>query len=122
MVIFGLFKPNVKKMQKERDVEGLIKALEHKNIHVRERAAEALGELKDARAVEPLILALNGEDEGRFQAAFALGRIGDKRAVEPLILALNDKNEDVREKAAKALEEIRKNEAKGKDAGTIKMR
>ena len=48
------------------------------------------------------------EDEGfRRYAAGALGAIGDARAVKPLEEALNDEDEDVREAAKKALEEIR---------------
>ena len=45
------------------------------------------------RAVEPLIAALQDENEDlavRETAAKALGNIGDTRAVEPLIAQLND--------------------------------
>lgn len=75
----GLFKPNVKKMEKKKDVEGLIKALEHKNKGVRRNAATALGRLGDADAVEPLIKVLNDKDfYVRGDAAKALGEIGKK--------------------------------------------
>ena len=58
---------------------------------VRIAAAEALGEIGDGRAVEPLSKTLGGEDEYvRRYAAEALGEIGDKRAVEPLIRVLLD--------------------------------
>jgi HEAT repeat protein len=50
-------------------------------------AATALGQIGDARAIEPLIGALKG---GIATAADALGQIGDARAVEPLIAALED--------------------------------
>ena len=40
------------------------------------------------------------------KAAVALGEIGDKRAVEPLTQALKDENSDVRMKAKLALEGI----------------
>ncbi|MBE3115402.1 MAG: HEAT repeat domain-containing protein, partial [Actinobacteria bacterium] len=49
---------NVEKMQANKDFKGLIRALKDENGHVREQAAVALGEIKDARAVEPLIKAL----------------------------------------------------------------
>jgi HEAT repeat protein len=49
-----------------------------------------LGEIGDARAVEPLIAALNDHFYVRWKAVVALGEIGDARAVEPLIAALND--------------------------------
>ncbi|MEJ2441437.1 MAG: HEAT repeat domain-containing protein [Patescibacteria group bacterium] len=38
-------------------------ALEDEYWYVREKAAIALGEIEDARAVEPLIQSLNDEDE-----------------------------------------------------------
>jgi HEAT repeat protein len=53
-------------------------------------AARALGEIGDARAVEPLIKALGDEDEDVcMNAAEALGEIGDTRAVGPLIKNLS---------------------------------
>ncbi len=52
-------------------------------------AAEALGKLGDARAVEPLIQALRERDGGVCAAAAkALAAIGDARAVEPLVIAM----------------------------------
>lgn len=82
-------KPNIEKLTQKRDVEGLIKALKDKDETVRWRAAWALGEIGDARAVEPLIQAL--KDKGvRGNAAEALGKIKDTKAVEPLIQALKD--------------------------------
>ena len=69
--------------------------------------AEALGNIGDERAVEPLIKALGDEDSYTRQlTAMALGKIGDARAVEPLIKALKDEDSDVREYAAWALGEI----------------
>lgn len=59
--------------------------------------AEILNNLKDARAVDPLIKALKDENKEIRKAAInALGDIKDKRAVEPLIGALKDENKDVR--------------------------
>ena len=71
--------------------------------HVRKAAADALGKIGDAGAVEPLIAALTGgEGWQRKAAAEALGRIGDPRAVGPLIGNLAD-YWDVRKAAAQAL-------------------
>jgi HEAT repeat protein len=57
-----------------------------------------------ARAVKPLLWALEHEDEvGRAEAALALGRIGDPRAVRPLCTALDDRAADVRMRVAGAL-------------------
>jgi len=89
MGILGLFKPNVRRMKVKKDVEGLIKALNYERDHdVRMGAAEALGEIGDKRAVEPLIQALKADSYLQARAAWALGEIGDKRAVKPLIPAL----------------------------------
>jgi len=100
-------KPDVKKMKSKKDIEGLIKALKDKDEDVGTNAAEALGEIGDARAVEPLIQALKDEHEDvRGEAADALGEIGDARAVEPLIQALKDEHEDVRGEAADALDKL----------------
>ncbi len=90
------------------EVSVLIHFLKDEDWYVRSNAAEALGEIGDARAVEPLIQALLGdESEGvRGEAAGALGHIGDARAVEPLIQALKDEDWWVRKEAAWALGKI----------------
>ena len=112
MGIFDLFKPNVEKMKAEKDVEGLIKALKHKDGSVRLKAVHALRELKDKRAVEPLIEALRDygsiEYSGsiRFLAASALGELKDRRAIEPLVQTLKDKSKVVRRYAAEALDRL----------------
>lgn len=80
----GFFKPNVEKMEAKRDVKGLIKALwnkDYKDYYLKMRAAEALG------------------------------NIGDARAVEPLTKSLNDKNKDVRKAAKEALKRIEAKES-----------
>lgn len=103
----GLFKPNVEKLAAKKDVEGLIKALKHKEASVQVAADYALEEIEDASAVEPLLQALKDEDEHvRWRAVERLGFIGDKRALDPLILALKDKEKNVRYVAARALGEI----------------
>lgn len=81
--------PNISKMESVHDVEGLIKALNHKSVDVRVSAGEALGRIGDRRAVEPLIRALGDANISvRSRAAEALGIIGDPRSVQPLIVAL----------------------------------
>ena len=114
----GLFgPPDVAKLKAKGDVKGLIKALGYqKDWHVRQAAAEALGKIGDARAVEPLVAALKDQDSNARQgAAEALGRIGDARAVEPLIAALKEGagvgrvaalNSNARQAAAGALGQI----------------
>ncbi len=70
----GFFEPNIKKMIAKKDVEGLIKALKHKNWVVRCDAAGTLGKIKNKRAIEALIETLKDEEGlvGR-KVAFALG-------------------------------------------------
>ena len=47
-------------------------------------AAYALGEIGDLRAVEPLVAALDGDEDIDREVAEALADLGDQRAVEPL--------------------------------------
>ena len=90
------------------EIQGLIQALEDKNVNIRRRAIRAL-EKAGPSAVEPLIGALRSEkSRARAAAAEALGGIEDVRAVEPLIVALeDDKIANVRAGAAEALGEIK---------------
>jgi len=74
---------------------------------VRWKAAIALGEIGDSRAVEPLIALLCDEDRFvKSRAAYSLGMIG-KAAVEPLIHALREGDGNLRWGAAIALGKIR---------------
>jgi HEAT repeat protein len=69
---------------------------------MRQIAAEILGQLRDTRAVEPLITVLRSADYWpvRQAAAEALAQLGDTRAVGPLIAILKDEHGDVRWAAA----------------------
>ncbi len=68
-------------------------------------AARALGELRDRRAVAPLIKALEKE-ELRDDAVIALGKIKDPAATIPLTVTLRDRKKGIREHSADALAEI----------------
>jgi HEAT repeat protein len=89
MSLFG--PPDIKKMLARLNVNGLIRALDyHKNKNIQIEAIEALGELGDKRAVEPLISRLLTSNEGYNHREYhalihALGNIGDVRAIKPLI-------------------------------------
>jgi len=98
---------DVKKIEEKGNVKKLIKVLEDKNekAYVRIEAANALGRLKDARAVDPLIAALNDKDV-RKNSAWALGKTGDKKAVGPLVLVLTGRSSLGREEAADALDKL----------------
>ena len=91
-------------------VEPLIAALTGPAEKTRERAAAALGDIGDPRAVEPLIVALGNPGNhasARSAAAEALGKLRDERAVQPLITALRGTRPPrVRSAAAKALGKI----------------
>jgi len=128
----GIFKPDVNKMEKRKDVEGLIKALKHRDKNVQKNAIEALGDIGDTRSVKPLIEVLRDEDgKVRKEATMALEKIrapfikalkdGDvfirmnmaesivkigELAVEPLIQALKDENVNVQIKAVESLGKI----------------
>jgi HEAT repeat protein len=100
----GLSKPNIDKLQSRRNIKGLIKALHYKEPAVRQATAEALGNIGDGGAVEPLIQALKDDNENvRTGAASALEKIGNPRAVEALIEALERNDNQLRRRAAEAL-------------------
>jgi HEAT repeat protein len=87
----------------EPAIQGLIEKLEDREDTVRWRAVYALGRTGDARAVEPLISALQDRNaDVRIAAARALPH-GDSRTVEPFLAALSDRNATVRDQAAQAL-------------------
>ena len=87
----------------------LIAALERDDIQIKQGAAEALGEIKDARAVEPLIVAFTSQSrEMRLASVAALLKINKSSVVEPFIQILMDKNAtgDLQADAAWALGEM----------------
>jgi HEAT repeat protein len=97
-----------------RAVPPLIEALQqHPRFRIRRIAANKLGDIGDARAVEPLIHSLRYDEEYvRYAVADALGRIGDRRAVQPLIFTLqNDTDSVVRAWAADALGKLKARQA-----------
>jgi hypothetical protein len=126
--------PDIEAMKGRRDIPGLIAALRHPETDVQWRAAaalgsfgpdaiqelfgglstrnravklgiiEALGEIRDPLAVEPLIRNLrDASAEVRWEAALALGEIGDGRATGPLLPGLRDPDRYVRYGTALAL-------------------
>jgi HEAT repeat protein len=82
-------------------------ALDDADTGIRSNAAEALAQIGNSTAVEPLVRTLDDEDEKvRWHAAKALGQIGDSKAIYPLIRVIKvDKS--VRYMAANALGQIR---------------
>jgi len=86
--------------------EELIETLEDETAssYSRRSAISALVRLRDERAVQPLITALQDQDPYmRREAAKALGDMGFPAAVEPLVEALKDSEDNVRRNAITAL-------------------
>ncbi|MBU7037577.1 MAG: HEAT repeat domain-containing protein [Theionarchaea archaeon] len=98
---------SIHKMEKKKDIDGLIEALKRDDWTLRRKAAAALERI-GAPAVGALTIAL--EDENRFvrrMAALILGTLRDRRAVEPLISALRDDDTAVRRHAAESLGKLK---------------
>lgn len=92
-----------------KNIENVDSIEKEKFINVRSLCAKAIANLKDTRAVTPLLYCLNNKNEHykvRLACADALGRIGDRYAVTPLIELVQDEGEKsvyLRESAASAL-------------------
>jgi len=86
----------------------LLEVLQMGNGEARRAAAFALGELRDKRAVEPLILVMQTDEvyAVRASAATALGQLKDSRAVWVLVATLRMRDETAPERQA-ALEQLR---------------
>ena len=86
-------------------VTPLIEALgTAKEPQLKVRTAEALGQLRDRRAVDALISASRApEPEVRVAAITSLGSIGDHAAAEPLFVSARDEDRLVRDAAIRSL-------------------
>jgi HEAT repeat protein len=87
-------------------VDSLVAALDHPVA--RREAIIALGSMHNARAVEPLLSILLGDDEPpvRIAAAWALGEIRDPIAVDALLLATGDADFGVRSEAIQSFDKL----------------
>ena len=103
----GFFKPNIRKMRINRDIEGLIIIFKHKDSRLILGAVEALKEI-GKEAVESLLKALDDKNSSvRWYTARTLGEIGDENAIDCLIKTfMNDEDESVRDNAGSALVDI----------------
>jgi HEAT repeat protein len=89
----------------KRILKQLLQAIQTNDTEA-EFAIAALGDLKDAEAVEPIVERLKkatGSWRPRRAAVVALEKIGGDRAVDGILGALRDKDETVRGEAAAAL-------------------
>ena len=72
-----------------RAVWPLIKCLESKERHIREKAIIALGKIKELRAIPPLIKKLDDMDRNVRSAVIkTLGNLADERSIDPLFRLL----------------------------------
>ena len=71
----------------------------------RANVAEALGALRDPRAVEALVGTFQQDPDiaVRLRAVRALAVVGDRRAIDPLLTALRQETKEIRQAAADAL-------------------
>jgi hypothetical protein len=92
----------------DKAVGALLEVLSHGNGTAREIAATTLGELRDRRAVEPLIQLMQTDDvyAVRTAAATALGQLKDARAVWVLVATLQMRDETTPQRQV-TLEQLR---------------
>lgn len=104
----------------EQRLKYFLGMLTDENVGKRWKAAESLARLGDPRAVEPLIRALEYDEDWRVRqkAAWALGFIGDPRALVPLRRALIHEMDTVKTIIMEALDEIKRKMA-GEPSGTF---
>lgn len=80
---------------------------DHEDLVTRGKAALMLGRLRDVRAVDTLIKALESPGYStRVSAAEALGNIGDRRAIAPLMKLLAASNDTLARAAQDALHKL----------------
>jgi len=89
----------------EKAIPALLDSLSDSDIHTRYWSACTLGDIKDERAVVPLLEAFTNELTSKVRRSIigALGKIGDKRAIKALIQAFQDDDSFVRSGVAMAL-------------------
>lgn len=90
-------------------VEPLLALIADVDDDIRLPVVDALGEIKDTRATEPILERLRYDkmDIVRLSAVKALGNIGDQRATEQLTKCLWDKEEQIRKAAVESIFQLR---------------
>jgi HEAT repeat protein len=122
-LLLVIFLPGFVPVSYSDDFDTYIQWLSSPDRYHREYAAFKLGQIKDPRAVGPVIAALKDEDRNvREDAAIALGKIGDPSAVQPLIGVLNDFSVMVKIAAVNALGNLKDQSAVGPVSGLLQDR
>ena len=107
---------DIKRYEARRDTEKLTDIAKSNDKRERILAMEALGNLRDPRAIPALTESLQSDSwVVRETAVKSLGNIKDYMAIKPLMDALNDDDKFVREAALKGLRRTVASMAKSKD-------
>jgi len=99
-------KPDIAALREKNDINGLIKALRYDDYDIQWRAAEALGKMGREALDHLLTSLQHHDREVRLGIIEALGEIRDPRAVAALLPFLKDESVEVRWVTALALGEI----------------
>ncbi len=103
----GIFEMDIEKLERKKDVKGLIKALKSSDSYTRWRAAIALKNIGDKSVLPHLIELLSDEnDYVRSRAIEAIGLLGCESAADCILRALRDESEHVRKTASELLVNI----------------
>ncbi|MDI6781721.1 MAG: HEAT repeat domain-containing protein [bacterium] len=95
-----------------RIVGQLMYRLEDSNPLIREKVADLLGEIKDTKATDALLLHLNDPDWRVARAiGIAISKIGDPKALKAFLIRLDDSDWRIRKAAAAALGMLKEPEA-----------
>ncbi|MEA2255433.1 MAG: hypothetical protein QOG35_1478 [Solirubrobacteraceae bacterium] len=87
-------------------VEALVRELNAADVGVRDRAARALGDLRDPSAIPALAEAVSRDGSSGRGAVWALTQFDDERLVAPLVVALSHADATARALAAGKLAEL----------------
>lgn len=101
--------PNVKELESNKDVEGLVKALKYEDKNVRDNAAWALGKIGDARAVNPLVAIFRDKNEHiakRLGVVSLLRVIGSSQVIEAFMTAFEEDDDFDRLNVSEILHDI----------------
>jgi len=104
ILVNKLITPNIDKLERSQNIDGLIKALDYEKKSIKSDAKEALIRI-GSPAVEPLLSALdNSSVMDRGLIIEVLGEIGGEKTFESLVSLLNDdSNEEIAYKIVKQL-------------------
>lgn len=104
--LFFQKKPDVGTLRQRKDIPALIRALRYNDFEVQTSAAQALGSLGNEGINTLILALKDKDRDVRLGIIEALSEIRDQRAVPPLIELLNDTSSEVRWETAIALGEI----------------